>query len=164
MKLRKSQRGVTSVTVSIVLSVIAIILCIALPFYVKFSHNAKYELCSLNIKNSIYPALKEYYKKHNNITYPDKKTYHDLSLDKQFPVCPLCNKPYRYIPKWNDTHQQIEDFVVFCDSDAHAFIGKKGYPKYCSEGYVEPDKDKYLDLKDEDEDKESKKDDKKTKK
>lgn len=162
MKLKKSQKGVTSVTVSIVLSIIAIILCIALPFYVKFAHNAKYELCSLNIKNSIHSALKEFYKKHNNMTYPTKKEYENMSLDKNFPVCPLCNKPYRYIPIWNSTHQQVDHFVVFCDSDAHEFIGKKGYPKYDENGYVEPDKDKYLDLKDEDE--EAKKDDKKTKK
>ncbi len=152
MMFKKSQKGFTSVQVSIFISICAIILCIALPIYLKASHVAKYNLCLMNIKTVIYPALKEYYKKSNNIDYPTEPKYKNLAnegfIKGEFPVCPVTKTPYKYIPIWDSTHQHVENFVIYCDSpEAHVFIDKKGYPKFDSNGVVEPEKDHYLDLR-----------------
>ena len=74
---KESQRGLTSVQISILMSIISIILCIALPIYLKISQETKYALCKENVKK-IREALDKFYKKDGRLTYPTEPEYKDF--------------------------------------------------------------------------------------
>ena len=116
---KESQRGLTSVQISILMSIISIILCIALPIYLKISQETKYAL------------------------YKDFEKLGDIG---KLPTCPVTKTHYKYEPIWDSGHQNVIDYVLYCDSpNAHSFIDKKGYPRCNSKGVIEPEKDKSKD-------------------
>lgn len=145
---KESQRGLTSVQISILMSIISIILCIALPIYLKISQETKYALCKENVKK-IREALDKFYKKDGRLTYPTEPEYKDfekLGDIGKLPTCPVTKTPYKYEPIWDSGHQNVIDYVLYCDSpNAHSFIDKKGYPRCNAKGLIEPEKDKSKD-------------------
>ena len=118
----------------IVLSVIAVLSCVLIPYLSHAHAQAQLRACEGNIKNMA-TAIETMAAKHGNYMPPGGNGFMSwhreiMNYLGKMPSCPSCGKHYGM-----EFSQDFDAYTIYCGSSevSHAACGlEKGYPQYSS--------------------------------
>lgn len=133
------KKGFTTVELTIILAILALVVSICAPIVVRVRCMGKYKACTSNAQ-AICKCLEKY--RDEKGYYPSKKNY-SLLVEKSFnfkvPVCPVDGQPYIYEPVMKEgSSEEAKGFTLTCSTKGgHDFVGKTGLPKFTENGLVD---------------------------